>query len=166
MSYRELAQIGIARTKYGKIAPPCSENEITATEAYSGYSFPEELKRLLRELNGDGRFLLSAEEIRENVRLNREILREAFEDEAEFFEKVDRHIFFATNGCGDYYGYRVLDDGTTDESRSIFGNTKPLSIRLSQRISQSSSRGIITTRYKPTFCFGVRIMPHCALFWR
>lgn len=40
-------------------------------------------------------------------------MAEYFEPD-EFLEKVDRHIFFATNGCGDYYCYRVLPNGETD----------------------------------------------------
>ena len=34
----------------------------------------------------------------------------------EFEEKVNRFVFFATNGCGDYYCYRVLANGETDAS--------------------------------------------------
>lgn len=116
MSYREIVEASTRKTQYAKIAPPCSEREIEQTEAYVGYSFPEPLKNLLRELNGDGWFLLSAEQICENVRLNREILREAFDDEKEFAERVGQYILFATNGCGDYYGYHVQENGTVDES--------------------------------------------------
>ena len=35
-------------------------------------------------------------------------------DEDEFEAKVNRFLFFATNGCGDYYCYRVLENGKTD----------------------------------------------------
>ena len=56
---------------------------------------------------------MSTKEIIENVKLNRSIMAEYFEPD-EFLEKVDRHIFFATNGCGDYYCYRVLPNGETD----------------------------------------------------
>ena len=31
-------------------------------------------------------------------------------------KKVNRNIYFATNGCGDYYCYRVLPNGETDTS--------------------------------------------------
>jgi len=59
--------------------------------------------------------LLSAEQIISYVKTNREILSEYLEPE-EFEEKVNRFVPFATNGCGDYYGYRVLEDGNTDAS--------------------------------------------------
>ena len=52
----------------------------------------------------------------ENVRLNREILVNAFDDVEQFNEKVNHYIFFATNGCGDYYCYRVLPGGEVDSS--------------------------------------------------
>ena len=56
-----------------------------------------------------------AEEIIDNVRRNREILAEYFELD-EFEEKVNRFVYFATNGCGDYYCYRVLPNNETDTS--------------------------------------------------
>ena len=34
----------------------------------------------------------------------------------EFEEKVNRFVYFASNGCGDYYCYRVLPNGETDAS--------------------------------------------------
>ncbi len=82
-----------------------------------GHKFPEELKALLREMNGDRWCLMSAEEIVENVRANRETLLPFFEEEfgtEEYLDRVDRFIFFATNGCGDHYGYRVGPNGTVE----------------------------------------------------
>lgn len=70
---------------------------------------------MLRETDGDRYFLLSAEEIINNTRSNREIFPE-FLTQDEFEEKVNRFIFFATNGCGDYYCYRILKNGDTDTS--------------------------------------------------
>lgn len=52
-------------------------------------------------------------QIIEHVKSNREIFPEYLEPD-EFEEKVNRHIFFATNGCGDYYCYRILPDGAVD----------------------------------------------------
>ena len=42
--------------------------------------------------------------------------RETWKNSEEFEENVNRFIFFATNGCGDYYCYRVLENGETDIS--------------------------------------------------
>ena len=70
-------------------------------------------------MNGDKWLFLSAEEIIENVKLNREIFLPLFEEDyskEEYQERVDRFIFFATNGCGDYYCYRVCPNGTADTS--------------------------------------------------
>ena len=85
-------------------------------EAAVGYPFPEELKALLRETNGDHWLLWSAREIMENAKLLPGFLDgcDTFE---EYLEKVARHIFFAGNGCGDYYCYRVLPDGQVDGSQ-------------------------------------------------
>ena len=113
--YRELLENYINVHNRAKLQKPCAEEEIAETEKYVGFSFPEDLKNLLRETDGDHWFLMSSEEIRENVKTNREIFPEYLTPD-EFEEKVNRFIFFATNGCGDYYCYRILPDGRTDDS--------------------------------------------------
>jgi len=113
--YIELLEKLIQGHAWAKIQNPCSEKAIKRAEKYVGFAFPEELKNLLRETDGDHWFLLSAKEITEQVKRNREILAKYLEPK-EFTEKVDRFIYFASNGCGDYYGYRVLADGKTDDT--------------------------------------------------
>lgn len=113
--YRELIGNLIEGHDWAKLQEPCSEHEISMTEQYVGFAFPDELKTLLRETNGDHWFLLSAEEIINHVKTIREIFPEYLEPD-EFEEKVNRYVFFATNGCGDYYCYRVLPNGKTDTS--------------------------------------------------
>ncbi|MBQ8784364.1 MAG: SMI1/KNR4 family protein [Clostridia bacterium] len=113
--YRELIGKLIEGHNWAKLQKPCSENEISEAEQFVGFTFPNELKNLLHETNGDHWFLLSAEEIVNHVKTNREIFPEYFEP-YEFEEKVNRYIYFATNGCGDYYCYRVLQNGETDTS--------------------------------------------------
>ena len=112
--YRELILKLTQGNEFVKIQPPCSENEINNAEKVIGYSFPKELRMLLQELNGDKHLLLSAKEIIEQVKLNREV-QEMYKDE-EFVKELDRFLFFATNGCGDYYCYRADSDGTLDET--------------------------------------------------
>ena len=111
--YRELIHRWVEHHNWAKLQPPCPEEELEQAQQRVGYPFPEELKALLRETNGDGWLLLSAGQMAEHVQSNRSIWPEYLEPE-EFLEKVDRHIFFATNGCGDYYCYRVLPDGSVD----------------------------------------------------
>ena len=111
--YKELI-LGLTRdNEFVKIQPPCSEKEIDKAEKAVGYSFPNELRALLRELNGDKYLLLSAEEIAEQAKLNREV-KEEYKDE-EFAQNLDKLIFFAGNGCGDYWCYLADDNGTVDE---------------------------------------------------
>lgn len=115
--YRELISELSRGNSWVQIRPPCPEKDIENAEKAVGHRFPEELKALLREMNGDRWCLLSADEIIENVRVNRETLRPFFEEEfgmEEYLERVDRFIFFAKNGCGDYYGYRVGPNGTVE----------------------------------------------------
>ena len=99
--------------------PPCPAHEMNRAEKAVGYPFPKELRDLLRELNGDHWLLLSADEIIKNVESNRAYYLPFFEMDLSrevYTERVDRFIFFATNGCGDYYGYRVAPDGVPDET--------------------------------------------------
>ena len=113
--YRELIGKLIEGHNWAKLQEPCSENEILAAEQFVGFTFPNELKELLCETNGDNWLLLSAQEIVNHVKTNREIFPEYFEPD-EFEEKINRYVYFATNGCGDYYCYRVLPNGETDTS--------------------------------------------------
>mgnify|MGYP003301926254 FL=1 len=113
--YRDLIGKLIEGHSWAKLQEPCSENEIIKAEEYVGFTFPEELKTLLLETNGDHWFLLSADDIINHVKTNREIFPEYLEPD-EFEEKVNRFVYFATNGCGDYYCYRVLENGETDIS--------------------------------------------------
>lgn len=113
--YRDLIGELIKGHSWAKLQDPCSEDEIIKAEKYVGFIFPEELKTLLRETNGDHWFLLSADDIIKHVKTNREIFPEYLEPD-EFEEKVNRFVYFATNGCGDYYCYRVFENGETDIS--------------------------------------------------
>ena len=113
--YREFIGKLINGHNWAKLQEPCLESEVTRVEKYVGFAFPEELKALLRETNGDHWFLLSSEQIISHVKTNREIFPEFFEPD-EFEEKVNRFIPFATNGCGDYYGYRILENDEADTS--------------------------------------------------
>lgn len=113
--YRELLESFISKFEYAKLQKPASEIEIEEAEKYVSFTFPEELKSLLKETNGDHWFLLSTSEIINNVKLNRKIFPEYLESD-EFEKKINRNIYFATNGCGDYYCYRILPDGKTDTS--------------------------------------------------
>ena len=79
--YRELVLELSKGNEWVKVQPPCSEVVISEAEKVVGYSFPEELKNLLREMNGDKWLFLSAEAIIENVKLNREIFLPLFAED-------------------------------------------------------------------------------------
>lgn len=115
--YRELVEKYAKDYQWVQIGPPCPERMIRKAEKEVGYAFPEELVELLREMDGDRLLLLSAKEIAENVRRNRKFAAPYYESREEYEEQVDRHIFFATNGCGDYFCYKILPDGRGDGSR-------------------------------------------------
>ena len=117
--YKELIGKLSSGNKWVKIQPPCPKSEISYAEKVVGHPFPKALVDLLFEMNGDRWCLLSSQEIVENVNRNKETWLPLFEEDyskEEYLDRVDRFIFFATNGCGDYYCYRVQPDGIVDET--------------------------------------------------
>ncbi len=117
--YKELIGKLSSGNKWVKIQPPCPKSEISYTEKVVGHPFPKALVDLLLEMNGDRWCLLSSQEIVENVNRNKETWLPLFEEDyskEEYLDRVDRFIFFATNGCGDYYCYRVQPDGIVDDT--------------------------------------------------
>lgn len=111
--YKELILKVSKGNDFVKIQPPCPESGIDRVEKAFGYPLPKELRALLRELNGDKWLLFSAEEIIEQIGISKDML--SFYEE-EGVKGVDRLIFFAGNGCGDYYCYRVGADGAPEEN--------------------------------------------------
>lgn len=116
--YKELLAELTKENRYVKIQSPCPEKEIKRAQEAVGHKFPKELADLLGEMNGDGYCLLSADEIVKNAELNRELLPLFLEDfsREEYVDRVERFIFFASNGCGDYYCYRLGIDGTPEKN--------------------------------------------------
>ena len=49
--YRELIEKLTAGNQWANVQEPCPEEEIQKAEEYVGFTFPEELKALLRETN-------------------------------------------------------------------------------------------------------------------
>ena len=78
--------------------------EIQKAEQMLDCLFPQELRALLLEMNGDGWFLWSVEQIMDMAEQTRRFLYECY-------ESTERFLFMAENGCGDYYGYRIEDGG-------------------------------------------------------
>lgn len=117
--YKELIESFAQNNEWVKVQPPQTEENIRATEAVVGYLFPKELRDLYLEMDGDSFLFLSLQKIAETVQINRETWLPFFEEDyskEEYMDRVDRFIFFAGNGCGDYYCYRVSPDGIADES--------------------------------------------------
>jgi len=100
--YKELFETGRQTNPYIKITAPAKQEAIFRAEALLKCRFPDELKMYLLEIDGDGDLYFSAEQIpKENC-----FLRKAL---AECYPDLDHYLFVAGNGCGDYYGYRLVD---------------------------------------------------------
>ncbi len=105
--FKELIAECAKDIRYVRIQEPASIEEIRAAERSIGCNFPQELVNLLLECNGDRWLLFSVDEITGTVTSLREAMAEDYAD-------MDKHLFFGGNGCGDYYCYAILPDGTAD----------------------------------------------------
>lgn len=120
--YRKLLLKLTKKNKWVNLQPPCPESELAEAEKIVGHPFPRELKELLREVNGDGGWcLMSAKEIIANVVSNREFWVPFFK-ENDYPGSTEKFIFFAQNGCGDYYCYQLGDDDMPDETAIYIWN--------------------------------------------
>lgn len=108
--YREIVEEYAAGNAQVLPQEPAPLQEIRRAEEMVGHTFPQELVDLLLEMNGDRWLLMSARDIIETALMTREYLSECYSD-------ISRHIFFASNGCGDYYCYNVDESGTVDSGR-------------------------------------------------
>ena len=100
--YIELIEKYINDNKYIKLRPPADLKMIANAENTLNITFPNELKELLLETDGDNFLLLSVKQIIEDNLLVREAL-------SEFYEGLEELLFIGGNGCGDYYAYSILD---------------------------------------------------------
>ena len=100
--YRELIEKQAEINKYIKPQVGATETEIAKAEKELDVTFPQELKTLLSEMNGDGYLFFSTEKIVEYNKMTREIL-------GEDYDRLDTLLFFGGNGCGDYYSFLIAD---------------------------------------------------------
>lgn len=98
-----------------KFHPSATASEVCEAEKRLNVLFPDELKALLFEVNGDNFLLWSLDQIvKDNMDLrsiNPDIIGPELFNFSEF-------LFIAENGCGGYYGYRI-DNGSI-QSTSIY----------------------------------------------
>lgn len=92
---------------FSKLNHPATEARISEVSLKLKVKIPDELEALLKEVNGDGDTFLSTEQIiRDNLSLR----------EMEDFMPLDVLLFFAENGCGDYFGYAIRKNGEIDSN--------------------------------------------------
>lgn len=113
--YIELLKQYAAHLDSVKFNPAATVSEVCEAEKRLNVIFPDELKKILFEVNGDNFLLWSLNQIvKDNLDL-RSINPNIIEPELFNFSEF---LFIAENGCGDYYGYRI-DNGSI-QSTSIY----------------------------------------------
>ena len=109
--YLELVNGYRTTRKYGediKPRPPVSEAQIAGAEERLCTRFPQELRPMMLEMDGDCDFLLSLEEI---IEYNEAMPSERFAGA--------KPLLVATDGAGGLYGYAAKDGGA-ESSRLVF----------------------------------------------
>ena len=102
--YKELTR----KHDYIKLNPPATPAQVSKVEKTLDCKLPDDLKDLLLEMNGDNWFIFSTEKIIETNQSIRSL---------ECYMPLDCILFFAGNGCGDYYGYPITrEDGVRSDS--------------------------------------------------
>lgn len=121
--YKEILEEYAKENEWIKVQPPALMHEIERAQEYVGHPFPEDLVNLLLELNGDKWLIFSTEEIIETAFNTREYLSDCYEN-------IQNHIFFAGNGCGDYYCYNVSGDGKVEDDKIYIWEHEENSCRI------------------------------------
>lgn len=112
MKWKTLLEQFTQDNPYMKLNPPATEQQILEIEEKLQVRLPPDLKELLGETNGDDYLLLSAAHIIEDNLMMREM---------HCFMPLDCLLFFAGNGCGDYYGFPITrEDGVRDDNVYIW----------------------------------------------
>lgn len=102
--YVELISLGTL--PYRQLPKSATLLQIMQVEKYFNAMLPNELVYFLLEFNGDGELLFSAEEIIDTAKR----VRETFRDTT--FNGVDKFCFFGGDGAGNYFCYKISDDGS------------------------------------------------------
>lgn len=111
--FLELLKPFMADNKYIKPNPPATREMISLAEESMGVAFPDELKALLSEFDGNRYLCFSCNEIVETNQGTRQGL-------SEYYDGLYDLLFVAGNGCGDYYGYRIANKVCISDSVIIW----------------------------------------------
>lgn len=92
---------------FATLNPPATETQLSNISSTFKLTVPDELEALLKEVNGDGSTFLSTELIiKDNLSLRK----------LDWCMPLDVFLFFAENGCGDYFGYSIKKNGEIDNN--------------------------------------------------
>lgn len=106
--YKELLR------KHDYLTPnaPATQKQIADLEKAMGYKLPNDLKTFLCHMNGDNFLVFSTDQM---IEINLSVRKLGC------FMPLDCMLFFAGNGCGDYYGYPITnEDGIRDDNVFIW----------------------------------------------
>jgi len=92
---------------YIKVNTAANTALIEKAEKKLGVKFPGELSEFLLEINGDNWFMFSVEQIIEINTITRKL---------DCYMPLNCLLFFAGNGCGDYFGYPVVGQNEVNDS--------------------------------------------------
>lgn len=137
--YLELVNHYRTTRKYGddiNPRPPAQEKEIAYAEQQMGVCFPQELRDLLSEMNGDCDLLFSIDEILECSK----------HDFSQNYARGEL-LFFGSDGAGNLYAYQIKDGQAESSSLVLWDHETDLLCRQA-----SSLKKLIEQYYD--LCYG------------
>lgn len=103
-----------ADNQYVKPNAPATIEQVQEVENKLEVILQKDIKDLLFELNGDSDLILSTQQIIDYNLMTRKMMM--YDIDEDDYQPVDHYLFVAGDGCGDYYGYEITDDGIKDDN--------------------------------------------------
>lgn len=137
--YKALLTDLAATRDYIRPQPPCTAAQISAAQQHMGVVFPDQLSQLLLQVNGDQFLLMSLDEIIQYDHMVKEVLINFFEPDI-YHHHILPYLYFAHNGCGDYYCFAIKDGRADDSSVLIWEHelmdTRPAAASIADLIKK------------------------------
>lgn len=116
---------------FANLNPPATDIQILHLNSTLKLTIPVELESLLKEANGDGCTFLSTNQIiKDNLFLRK----------LDWCMPLDAFLFFAENGCGDYFGFSIKRNGEIDNNIFMWDHESDIRTWVANGLNQFIER--------------------------
>lgn len=112
-----------------KFFSPATDEEIRKVEAKLNVLLPEELVELLNDSNGAEQLMKNpiTDELMSigDIYWSTDVIISATLDQYKYLETIEskrknKYLFFADNGCGEHFGYKIIDEKCSNTTIYIY----------------------------------------------